>query len=515
MGRRTVNTLASIRKHGRRGYLLLQFLLAGSALALTGALLVLNGNKMLSWALGAGLAANMLAIVILFRLQRTIVAELDRASLDAEERQQRALTDALTGAMMRGHFLDELKRSVGRPLEPRQATLVLVDIDHFKQLNDSFGHPLGDAVLVHVVRAMKRIFPDGAVGRLGGDEFGIILRDCDMQTTLARADILLGTLRGGIHHENHTIALSASIGAALAPLHATQPKELMLLADVALYESKAAGRGRMTVFDRGMLSDKRHRRFVERELRAAIYMNELELHYQPVINADGSVFGLEGLVRWRHGVRGLIPPDEFIPIAESSVLIDSLGEWVFRRACADIDDFPGYHVGINVSGEQLKRDEFVAMLARVLDETGRSAERFVLEITETVVTTATPDVLRRLAAARSMGFRVALDDFGTGFCGFNYLKTLPVDSIKVDKSYIQSLSEDEVARVLVSALAQIARIRDLTIVAEGVETELDFTLAKAAGCNRFQGYHFARPAPKEQLVRLFGRDGTGLTSLAG
>ena len=509
-----MSILASIRNHSKRGYLSLQFLFGASALILAGSLIATAGDTAMFWALGFCLIANLLAIAIFAYLQRSIIIQLDRATVDEAERQHRAVTDTLTGAMMRGHFLEELKHSVGRPLEPRQATLVLVDIDHFKQLNDSFGHPFGDAVLIHVVKAMKRIFPDGIVGRMGGDEFGIIMRDCDIQTTLARAELLLERLRAGITYDNHTIALSISVGATLAPLHATQPKELMLLADIALYESKAAGRSRMTVFDREMLSDKRHRRFIERELRAAIYLNELELHYQPVVNSDGSVFGVEGLVRWRHSVRGLIPPDEFIPVAESSVLIDTLGEWVFRRACADLPAFPGCRISINVSGEQLKRDEFVSMLTRVLDETGSSADRFVLEITETVVTTATTDVLRRLATARSMGFRIALDDFGTGFCGFNYLKTLPVDAIKVDKSYIQSLSEDEVARVLVSALAQIAHIRDLSIVAEGVETELDFTLARTAGCNRFQGYHFARPAPKEKLAHFFERARDRLPALA-
>lgn len=498
-----MSILASIRNHSNRGYLSLQFLFGASALTLAGSLIASAGDTALSWALGFCLAANLLAILVFAYLQRTIGLQLDRATVDEAEKQHRAVTDTLTGAMMRGHFLDDLKHSVGRPMAPRQATLVLVDIDHFKQLNDSFGHPFGDAVLVHVVKVMKRVFPDGVVGRLGGDEFGIIMRDCDIQTTLARSELLLEKLRAGLSYENHLVALSASIGATLAPLHATQPKELMLLADIALYESKAAGRGRMTVFDREMLSDKRHRRFIERELRAAIYLNELELHYQPIVNSDGSIYAVEGLVRWRHSARGIISPGDFIPIAESSVLIDTLGEWVFRRACADLPAFPGCRISINVSGEQLKRDEFIAMLTRVLHETGRSADRFVIEITETVVTAATPDVLRRLAAARSMGFRVALDDFGTGFCGFNYLKTLPIDAIKVDKSYVQSLSEDEVARVLVSALAQIAHIRDLSIVAEGVETELDFTLAKAAGCNRFQGYHFARPAPKEQLADFF------------
>src|SRR5690606_7128563 len=186
-----------------------------------------------------------------------------------------------------------------------------------------------------------------------------------------------------------------------------------------------------------------------------------------------------------------------IPVAEESSLIDTLGAWVFRRACLDLPDFPGCRITVNVSGEQLKRDDFVTTLARVLRETGCSADRFVLEITETTATAATPDVLSRLDTARAMGFRVALDDFGTGFCGFNYLKTLPIDAIKIDRSYIQSLAEDEVARVFVSALAQIAHIQNLAIVAEGIETETDLALAKAAGCTRFQGYHIARPAPKQ------------------
>jgi EAL domain-containing protein (putative c-di-GMP-specific phosphodiesterase class I) len=276
----------------------------------------------------------------------------------------------------------------------------------------------------------------------------------------------------------------------------------MLLADLALYESKAAGRGRVTVFDEEMLSEKRYRRLVERELRAAVYLGELELHYQPIVNADSSPYALEGLIRWRHSVRGLIAPAEFIPIAERSTLIDMLGEWVFRRACADIGHFQGRRISVNVSGEQLKRDEIVTMCDRVLRETGRSAAQFVIEITETVATAATPEILRRLEALRGLGFHIALDDFGTGHCGFNYLKTLPIDSIKIDRSYIRSLAHDQVAQIFVSALAQIARIQNVGIVAEGVETAEEFALAKAAGCNRFQGYFFGRPVPRDKIGAL-------------
>ncbi|WP_292575289.1 EAL domain-containing protein, partial [Mesorhizobium sp.] len=247
---------------------------------------------------------------------------------------------------------------------------------------------------------------------------------------------------------------------------------------------------RVTVFDEEMLSDKRYRRLVERELRAAIYLGELELHYQPIVDPDGSVDALEGLIRWRHPVRGLISPAEFIPIAERSTLIDMIGEWVFKRACADIGHFPGRRISINVSGEQLKRDEIVTMCDRILRETGRSASQFIIEITETVATAATPEVLRRLEALRGLGFHIALDDFGTGHCGFNYLKSLPIDSVKIDRSYIRSLAHDQVAQIFVSALAQIARIQEIAIVAEGVETEQEFSLARTAGCSRFQGYFF-------------------------
>lgn len=515
-----MSIFTTIRNAHTRGYFVLQLLFVASAVTLGWLIATHREPVALAGALGFCLVANLAAIVVLAYIQRTMSQRLRRASIDELETARIMRTDTLTGAMMRGAFLEELQRALGRPLAPRQATLLLVDLDHFKQLNDSFGHPFGDAALAHLVRTMERLFPDGMIGRLGGDEFALLIRDCDIDGTARRAQRLIEELRKGSRHEGQPVALSISIGAALAPLHAGQPGDLMRLADVALYESKANGRGRLTVFDTGLLSEKRHRRFIERELRAAIYLNELELHYQPVINADGSPYAVEGLVRWRHPVRGLIPPSDFIPIAEETSLIDTLGAWVFRRACLDVAAFPGCRISINVSGEQLKRDEFVAMLARVLEETGCRADSFVLEITETAATTATPEILHRLEAARAMGFRVALDDFGTGFCGFNYLKTLPIDAIKIDRSYIQSLAHDEVARVFVSALAQIAHIQKLVIVAEGIETEDDLALARAAGCNRFQGYHIARPAPKETLAAFFRqppqrRDAPRLATLAG
>ena len=239
----------NISNHSTRGYFALQTLFAASALTLGWSVGSFGDGGALSWALSFCLGVNLTAIMVLIYLQRTISQRLEHASIADEEQARMMRTDALTGAATRSHFLMELQDSLGRPLAPKQATLVLVDIDYFKQLNDSFGHPVGDSVLAHVAEEMQRLFPDGIVGRLGGDEFAILMRDCDIATTTARAHRLAERLRAGIPCDNQTVSLSISIGTALAPLHASQAKELMLLADLALYESKTSGRGRMTVFD--------------------------------------------------------------------------------------------------------------------------------------------------------------------------------------------------------------------------------------------------------------------------
>ncbi len=497
-----MSILATIKDHGGRIYRGIQSLLLLSiGVAVLGALDMLDDLPS-NTAFAVSIVATSLALLVLMYMRSSVVHWLQSAAAAEAEKHQFLTRDAMTGAMTRRYFLEALRERLGTSRNKREASLLLIDLDHFKQLNDTFGHQFGDRTLAHLVKTADRIFAGSVVGRLGGDEFGVIVPHSDLAAINKDVRQLLDAMRTGKSHEGKIIPLSISVGVALAPVHASNTTELMLLADLALYESKAAGRGRVTVFDEEMLSEKRYRRLVERELRAAVYLGELELHYQPIVNADGSAYALEGLIRWRHSVRGLISPAEFIPIAERSTLIDMLGEWVFRRACADIGHFQGRRISVNVSGEQLKRDEIVTMCDRVLRETGRSAAQFVIEITETVATAATPEILRRLEALRGLGFHIALDDFGTGHCGFNYLKTLPIDSIKIDRSYIRSLAHDQVAQIFVSALAQIARIQNVAIVAEGVETAEEFALAKAAGCNRFQGYLFGRPVPRDKIGSL-------------
>ncbi|MER8696532.1 EAL domain-containing protein [Mesorhizobium opportunistum] len=495
-----MSILATIKDQSGRIYRGIQSLLLISIGAALLGTVEMSENLPSSGAFVVSILATGLALMALMYMRSSVVHSLRSAAAAEAEKHHFLTRDAMTGAMTRRYFLEALGNSLGTMRDRRDAALLLIDLDHFKQLNDTFGHQFGDRTLAHLVKTAERIFAGCMVGRLGGDEFGVIIPHGDLAAIDKHARQLLDAMRAGKSHEGKTIPLSISVGVALAPAHASNTTELMLVADLALYESKAAGRGRVTVFDEEMLSDKRYRRLVERELRAAVYLGELELHYQPIVNPDGSTHAFEGLIRWRHPVRGLIPPVEFIAIAERSTLIDMLGEWVFKRACADIGHFAGRRISINVSGEQLNRDEIVTMCDRVLKETGRSAAQFIIEITETVATAATPEVLRRLEALRGLGFHIALDDFGTGHCGFNYLKTLPIDTIKIDRSYIRSLAHDQVAQIFVSALAQIARIQDVTIVAEGVETQEEFALARAAGCNRFQGYFFGRPAPRDKAL---------------
>ncbi|WP_295810741.1 bifunctional diguanylate cyclase/phosphodiesterase [uncultured Nitratireductor sp.] len=489
-----MSILSSVRRNGGRVYIGVQTLLI-SATAFVAAAYVLAPRESgaTSWLLFACLAFSTAGMILLEYLKRTVSGQLKDAVRIEAERTRLTENDLLTGALTRGRFLDELNASIGTLSKPRRIMLLLVDLDHFKQLNDGFGHQFGDEALAHLVACAKHCFPDCTIGRLGGDEFAILMYGNDLARCRSRAEKLLAMLHTGRVREGHTVPLGASIGIAVAPQHASSHKELPLLADLALYESKGAGRGRVTVFDPDMLSEKRQRRFLERELRAAIYLNELELHYQPLTDAERNCTAVEGLVRWRHPVRGMVSSAEFIPVAERSNLIDMVGEWVFRRACLDLDRFACGRISINVSGEQLKRDGLVHMLDRVLRETGSEANHFVLEITETVATAATPEIIARIERLRAMGFRIALDDFGTGHCGFNYIKTLPIDAIKIDRSYIRNLGNDSIAQVFVSALTQIARIQGLTIVAEGIETEEELDLARAAGCNRFQGYLLGHP----------------------
>lgn len=411
-----------------------------------------------------------------------------------------ASSDALTGALNRSYFIEQLGQHVH--FKARHAVSYLqVDMDNLKVLNDTHGHAAGDAALVHLVKTLRVLMPNAIIGRLGGDEFGVAIPGHDNKAALKRVGAeLLDRLDQPIHIASRPVRLSATIGLAMMPQDAIDVRDLISKADLALYAGKRAGRRTIVAFEPDMLGDERHRRFVERDLRAAILLNELELHYQPIFAADGmTVTSHEALVRWHHKVRGLISPADFIPIAEQSDLIDKLGEWVLRRACRDLPRLGT--VGVNVSPVQLRRSDFVERFAAVLAEHGTDPRRIIVEITESVPLAAREVELTNLAQLRALGVRIAIDDFGAGHASLYYLRGFAFDVIKIDRTYVSNIEGSRVDAMIVSAICEIARALPVEVVAEGVETEEQLRLLRAAGCTGFQGYHLGRPQPLSPLAR--------------
>jgi len=407
----------------------------------------------------------------------------------------RARYDGLTGALSRAAFLGEFKARVsGEAAAP--VAYLQIDMDHLKALNDGDGHGAGDAALKHLVSAIAAVAPQALIGRLGGDEFGILLEGCgSKKAAVAIGQQVLAALNAPVAVAGRQVRLSATIGISLSPEDSAFPDQLISLADLALYEGKRTGRHRVMAFDPEMLTDVRHKRLIERELRAAIILDELDLHYQPVFDADGCLQSHEALVRWQHKVRGTVPPSEFIHIAEESDLISRLGEWVLRRACLDIEALGAPRLSINVSAAQLRRSDFAERFAAIVAETGIEGKRLTIEVTETVPLKSGGVEERNLAALRELGVRVAIDDFGAGHASLEYLKKFSFDVLKIDRSYVANLADNPVDNVLVAAICEIGRVSGIEIVAEGVETAEQLELLKAAGCTHFQGFLLGRPQP--------------------
>lgn len=420
------------------------------------------------------------------------VAAALRANREAMDSVQR---DALTGVFTRSHFLQVLGGEVYHGSESVVGYMQL-DMDNLKLLNDSTGHGAGDAALVHLARTLTTLMPGAIIGRLGGDEFGIAIIGHDNRAALRRlAEELLRQLDKPVNIGGRPVRLSASVGIALAPADAVDVVDLISKADLALYKGKKAGRRTVVAFDADMLGDERHRRFIERELRAALLMDELELHYQPVFSAASmTIKSHEALVRWRHKVRGMIPPGQFVGIAEESDLIDRLGDWVLRRACADLPALGSDSVAVNVSPAQLRHADYAARFAAVLVDTGTDPRHIIVEITETVPLTAGGVAMANLEALRAMGVRIAIDDFGAGHASLQYLRGFAFDIIKIDRTYVANLADSRIDAMIVSAICDIARSLPVEVIAEGIETQEQLAKLKLAGCTGLQGFLLGRPA---------------------
>jgi diguanylate cyclase (GGDEF)-like protein len=414
-----------------------------------------------------------------------------------------ALTDLPNRTMMRERLEHELKR-----VKRGECLAVLcLDLDHFKSVNDTLGHPIGDELLKVVAERLRRCTrePD-TIARLGGDEFAIIMTGMQEPTdAVALAKRIRDSITKPYHLDGHQIVADISIGISLSPMDATEPDQLLKNADMALYGAKGDGRGTYRFFEPEMDAKMKTRRELEMDLRSALVNAEFELYYQPLVNlTTNEITAFEALVRWNHPVRGLISPADFIPVAEETGLIIPLGEWVLRRACQETAKWPAHiKVAVNLSPSQLKSRNLTQLVISALAESGMAANRLQLEITETVLMHNTFNTLATLHQLRKLGVQIAMDDFGTGYSSLSYLRSFPFDKIKIDRSFIQDLSNGAEPLAIVHAVAGLAKSLNMISTAEGVETQQQLDTLQSVGCTEMQGYLFSHARPAADIVRLF------------
>ena len=427
--------------------------------------------------------------------------------------EHQSLHDSLTGLPNRARLSERLDAASDRQADGKALAVLFVDLDDFKGVNDTGGHARGDELLVLVARRLESAVRDGdLVARLGGDEFAVLLERVEDRT--AAVDVarrVLAELRRPFELEDRQVVISASVGIALreTPVDPADPHELLSRADLAMYVAKRRGKNQYEVFDVAMHAALVSRLELEGELQQAVHEGQLVLHYQPILSLhDERPLGAEVLVRWQHPTRGLVPPDEFIPLAERTGLVVPLGEWVLRQSCEQMarwnearPDAPLY-LSVNVSPRQL-RSGIAGTVADALERSGLHPRQLVLEVTETAFVDDDADV-DPLHELRDLGVRIAVDDFGTGYSSLNYLRRLPVDVVKIDRSFVRELTHGSDDEALVDAIVRLCRALGMVVIAEGVETAGEASVLRGLGVPAAQGFLFARPAEAVDLHELLG-----------
>ena len=417
-----------------------------------------------------------------------------------------ALHDALTGMPNRTLFWQRTDRAFDLLGRYGQSFAVLcLDLDRFKEINDTLGHPVGDALLREVARRLRAASSDAdLVARLGGDEFAVLHRGGSYPADAeALAERLLAVVSAPYELDGVSVVVSTSIGIAVAPADGSSTDELIKNADLALYRAKDDGRNLYRFFEPVMNARLQSRRTLEMDLRKGLERNEFHVVYQPLVTlANGEISGCEALLRWQHPERGAVSPAEFIPVAEEIGLISGLGEWVLREACREAARWPGeVKVAVNFSPAQFRNGSLLARVREALTLSGLSPRRLEIEITESVLlenNAANVEVLHQL---RALGCRIALDDFGTGYSSLSYLRSFPFDKMKIDQSFVRDLSRSGESSTIVRSIAQLGTGLGIVTTAEGVETEEQLRFVKEAGCLEAQGYFFSRPVSPEVLAR--------------
>ena len=449
------------------------------------------------------------------RLQTVIAVRDQRERLRTEAKiRTLAFHDALTGLPNRTRFFDLLAlQTASRRNDDQRFAVLMLDLDRFKPVNDMYGHAAGDVVLAMVAERLQSVLrEEDVVARLGGDEFAVlVLTGSEPNAAEALAlRIVQAISNRPFLLDGHTAHLGVSIGIAEAPTDGDDPAELMSHADLALYAAKAAGKNTYCRYDVSLDEKMRARQALEAGLRAALQEDRLELHYQPLVDArTGRITSAEALVRWNHPDRGLIPPADFIGIAEETGLILPLGKWVLETACIEAVAWPAeMSVAVNLSPVQFREPALVEMVENALERSGLSASRLELEITEGVLLDDELRTLEILAELRALGVRISMDDFGTGYSSLSYLRKFPFDKIKIDQSFVRQVPDDEESAAIVRAIITMGSCLGMSTTVEGVETCDQYNFSVAEGCDAIQGYLISRPLSKEGFSDLLFKERT-------
>ena len=442
----------------------------------------------------------------------TIVLYTDISELKRRDRELHHLAhhDALTGLPNRELFHQRVEQAISTA-KTRGWTVAIMclDLDYFKNVNDTLGHAAGDHLLRCVADRLRSCFRgDDTVARLGGDEFAIVLANLNNpQVAATLASQLIGVVGQPVDYNGQLITTGLSIGIALSSSDGSDGETVLKNADLALYRSKADGRGTFRFFEAEMDARAQARRALEIALRQAASRNELELHYQPQVDIyTDEIVAFEALVRWRHPERGLISPLDFIPLAEETGIIHRLGEWVLRRACIDAAQWPdSVRISVNVSPAQFRNHDLTGMVAGVLKDTAFPSHRLELEITESILLKDVEANLKTLHDLKQLGIRIAMDDFGTGYSSLGNLRSFPFDKIKIDRSFVRDLEQNPDSAAIVHAILGLGHSLGIATCAEGVETKAQLSYLRREGCSEVQGYYYSKPKPLAEAAAMLER----------
>ena len=451
---------------------------------------------------------------------RGVGSDVTQARESAEKINRMARFDTLTGLPNRLMIYENLAKALADSEQwSSRCAFIMIDLDRFKAVNDSLGHPLGDRLLGRVAQRLTQLVSDNEmVGRLGGDEFAIVVRDA---TDLSRLETLarrtIEAISAPYEIDQNTLHIGASLGVAVGPRDGRTAETLVRSSDLALYRSKDAGGGIFNTYEPQLHAQAEERRVLELALRKALTNDELSLNYQPVVDADkGEMVGFEALLRWHHPALGVISPAKFIPIAEETRLIGSIGEWVLRTACTEAASWPAnIRLSVNVSAEQLLNPSFVSIVISALSNSGLPADRLELEVTESVFMREGTSAVQVLERILDLGVRLSLDDFGTGYSSLGYLSRTRFSTIKIDRSFVQAASKGRPEAIaIIRAVVALAQSLGMATTAEGVETEAEHRMIQELGCAKVQGYYFGRPLPVEEARRLTARPANDTSAAA-